>query len=57
MTKQHYLLKIFREINFKKNFVKLISRKNLIKKNTHPTVTSKIFDPTEEDTAMSPLPC
>lgn len=23
----------------------------------NPTVTSKIFDPTEEDTAMSPLPC
>ena len=28
-----------------------------LKKSTHPTVTSKIFDPTEEDTAMSPLPC
>ena len=36
---------------------KALSTKNLIKKNTHPTVTSKIFDPTEEDTAMSPLPC
>ena len=23
----------------------------------HPTVTSKMFDPTDEETAMSPLPC
>ena len=28
-----------------------------LKKITHPTVTSKIFDPTDEDTAISPLPC
>ena len=27
------------------------------KKKTYPTVTSKILEPTEDDTAMSPFPC
>ena len=26
-------------------------------KKTYPTVTSKILEPTEDDTAMSPFPC
>ena len=36
---------------------KLIHLRQKDEESAHPTVTSNMFDPTDEETAMSPLPC
>ena len=64
LTEYHFvywdviIINDFSRTHYIKKFSKLlILRKIITKSKSYPTVTSNMLEPTDDDTAMSPLPC